>query len=122
MNTKFDEIIVYENVTLAQLFKEVRENSVDKGKKLKKLVDTLSNLITDNSSATLIGPLVAEYMDTAIKNDDQLLKLAAIVQRSAKEEASSEKGIGSLLSDDERADLIKSHKETKIISMDQKVK
>jgi hypothetical protein len=42
----------------------------------------LKPLITSPGEATIMVPLIKEYMELAIKNDDALIKMAGIVQRA----------------------------------------
>ena len=58
----------------------------------------------------MIVPLIKEYMEVSIKNDEQIVKLAAIVQRMLKDANSSEEG-GLSLSEDEKKQLLENAKE-----------
>jgi chromosome segregation ATPase len=70
------------------------------------LIAQLQPLIKNASDATIIVPLIKEYLDVAVKNDDHLVKLTAIVQRyiSTKQTIS---GADGLLSDEEKQQLLK---------------
>ena len=39
-------------------------------------------LISDIGDATLVVPLIKEYMEIGVKNDEQLIKMATIIQRA----------------------------------------
>jgi hypothetical protein len=41
----------------------------------------LQPLIKNIGDATIIVPLIREYLDVSVKNDEHLVKLAAVVQR-----------------------------------------
>ena len=45
------------------------------------LISELKPLVQDIGDATLIVPLIKEYMEIGIRNDEQLIKMATIVQR-----------------------------------------
>jgi dihydrodipicolinate synthase/N-acetylneuraminate lyase len=63
-------------------------------------------LIKTINDATIIVPMIKDYYDVGIKNDEQLVKLASVVQRLvAKGEASGE-GSSMILSEDERKQLM----------------
>ena len=67
------------------------------------LISELKPLVQEIGDATLIVPLIKEYLDISVKNDDQLVKLATIVQRvvgSGGNEDSMD------LSDEEKAQLL----------------
>ncbi len=63
-------------------------------------------MIRNASDATVIVPLIKEYLEVSVKNDDHLVKLTAIAQRfiSIKQTIN---GTDSLLSDDEKDELLK---------------
>jgi tellurite resistance protein len=71
----------------------------------------LQPLIKNASDATIIVPLIKEYLDVAVKNDDHLVKLTAIVQRyiSTKQTIS---GADGLLSDEEKQQLLRVAEQT----------
>jgi hypothetical protein len=70
------------------------------------LISELRTLIKTVNDAVIIVPLIKDYYDVGIKNDEQLVKLAAVVQRLvAKGEASGE-GPAMVLSEDERKQLM----------------
>ena len=70
------------------------------------MIAQLQPLIRNASDATVIVPLIKEYLDVAVKNDDHLVKLTAIVQRfiSTKQTIA---GADGLLSDEEKQQLLK---------------
>ena len=70
------------------------------------LISELRTLIKTVNDAVIIVPLIKDYYDVGIKNDEQLVKLAAVVQRLvAKGEATGE-GTAMILSEDERKQLM----------------
>ena len=62
-------------------------------------------MVKNLQDATVIVPLIKEYMEVAVKNDDQIVKLAAIVQRMMKDANSGDDG-GLGLTEDEKKQLI----------------
>ncbi len=85
---------------------DVYHNSKKKDRQISQLIAQLQPLIRNASDATIIVPLIKEYLDVAVKNDDHLVKLTAIVQRyiSTKQTIA---GADSLLSDEEKMQLIR---------------
>ena len=61
-------------------------------------------LVQDIGDATLLVPLIAKYMDIAVKNDDVLVKLASLVYKSISSESNGESSLG--LSEEERKQLM----------------
>ena len=66
----------------------------------------LVQFIKDGDTAVQIVPMIKEYLEINVKNDDQLVKLAGIVQRliSAESKAGAEDEFG--LSEDEKQQLM----------------
>lgn len=97
---------LFKGTTFADLMSDVYHNSKKKDRQISQLIAQLQPLIRNASDATIIVPLIKEYLDVAVKNDDHLVKLTAIVQRyiSTKQTIA---GADSLLSDDEKMQLIR---------------
>lgn len=81
MDGQFNEIEVFEGKSLSDIFQEIYNNHSKKKDQIKELVHSLTPLITGIGDATLLVPLIKEYMEIGIKNDELLVKLAQIVQR-----------------------------------------
>lgn len=77
----FSEIELFKGKNLSDLFEEIYNNSKDKRVQIKELIASLSPLIEGIGDATLLVPLIKDYLDIGVKNDEQLVKLAQIVQR-----------------------------------------
>jgi hypothetical protein len=101
---KNDEL--FKGTSFADLMSDVYHNSKKKDRQINQLIAQLQPLIKNASDATIIVPLIKEYLDVAVKNDDHLVKLTAIVQRyiSTKQTIS---GADGLLSDEEKQQLLK---------------
>lgn len=101
---KNDEI--FKGTSFADLMSDVYHNSKKKDRQINQLISQLQPLIRNASDATVIVPLIKEYLDVAVKNDDHLVKLTAIVQRfiSTKQTIA---GADGLLSEEEKQQLMK---------------
>jgi hypothetical protein len=88
----------------SDLLKEIYENSKKKETQINALICELKPLINDIGDATLIVPLIKEYMELAIKNDEQLIKMATIAQRAIASGKPEEEGFG--MTEDEKAQLL----------------
>ena len=97
---------LFKNISFADLMSDVYHNSKKMSRQINQLVSQLQPLIKNASDATVIVPLIKEYLDVAVKNDDQLVKLTAIVQRyiSTKQTIAGDDG---LLSAEEKEELLK---------------
>ena len=95
--------ILFDNKSFSDLLKEIHGNQKKKAKQLAQLISELRPLVQSLGDATVIVPLIKEYLEISVKNDDALLKMAAIVQRLSTGTASS--GDGGLLTEEEMAQL-----------------
>lgn len=84
--------IIFKKKSLSDLFGEIYDNSANTRRQLKELISELTRLVETPADAQRLVPLIKEYMELGLKNDDQLVKLATIVQRleSTKGGSSSE--------------------------------
>ena len=95
--------ILFDDVSFSDLLKDIHGNQKKKAKQLASLIAELRPLVQSLGDATVVVPLIKEYMEISVKNDDQLIKMAAIVQRLST--ASASNGDGGLLTEDEMAQL-----------------
>lgn len=95
--------ILFDDKSFSDLLKEIHKNQTKKSKQLASLIAELRPLITSLGDATVVVPLIKEYMEISVKNDDQLIKMAAIVQRLSTGATSS--GDGGLLTEEEMEQL-----------------
>ena len=82
-----DSYEVFEGKTLANVFKDIYTNSEENKKQIEVLMKDLLRFVTDTASAVALVPILKDYLDVAVKNDEQLIKVAAIVQKLASAEA-----------------------------------
>ena len=97
---------VFEGKSLSSLFQDIYTNTEYNRKQLDVLTKELVQYIKDGDTAVQIVPMIKEYLEINVKNDDQLVKMAAIVQRlvSAEARTGSEEEFG--LSEDDKQQLI----------------
>jgi hypothetical protein len=77
----FDQKI-FGNKSFSDLLKNIYDNSREKEKQIKDLISGLKPFVADTQSALMVVPLIKEYLDVSVKNDDSLIKMAGIVQRA----------------------------------------
>jgi hypothetical protein len=73
---------IFGQKTFSDILKNIYDNSKEKEKQIKDLISSLKPLVTDTQSALMVVPLIKEYLDVSVKNDDSLIKMAGIVQRA----------------------------------------
>ena len=95
--------ILFDDKSFSDLLKEIHGNQRKKAKQLAQLISELRPLVQSLGDATVVVPLIKEYMEISVKNDDALLKMAAIVQRLSTGTVNS--GDGGLLTEEEMAQL-----------------
>ena len=103
MTTEYE---LFKGKTLSGLFEDIYNNSSRNKKQLEVLVKEVVGFIKDGDTAIELIPMIKEYLEINVKNDDQLVKMAGIVQRliSAETRVGSEDEFG--LSDDEKQQLL----------------
>lgn len=79
----FDDITLFGNTSLSDLFKQIHKNNKDTDKQINELIDALKPLASSNAgSAVMLMPTVKDLIDVNVKNNDQLIKMAGIAQRA----------------------------------------
>ena len=95
---------VFGKKKFSDILKEIYDNQKKKETQITTLIGELKPLINDLGDATLVVPLIKEYMELGIKNDEQLVKMATIVQRTLASNKSEEEGFG--MTEDEKKQLL----------------
>jgi hypothetical protein len=91
--SNFDDVTIFGNTSLADLFKQIHRNNKDVDKQINELIDTLKPIATSNAgSAVMLMPTVKDLIDVNVKNNEQLIKLAGIAQRAATMNANQDTG------------------------------
>jgi hypothetical protein len=104
----FNTITLFGKKTFADLLKEIHTNSSNKEREIRALIDNLKPFINSAGDAVIIVPLIKDYLDVSVKNDDLLIKMAGIVQRAMNSNQGSDE---LLLSDSDKEMLFQSMNE-----------
>jgi hypothetical protein len=97
--------IIFKEKRFSDLLEEIYDNQKRKEKQISGLISELRPLINDTGDATIVVPLIKEYMEIGVRNDDQLVKVATILQRVFQNQDSGAEGFG--ISDEEREQLLR---------------
>ena len=98
---------IFEGKSLSGLFKDIYDNTEKNKKQLEVLMQEVVGFIKDGDTAVQIIPMLKEYLEINVKNDEQLVKLATIVQRiTAAERRVSDSGDEFGLSEAEKKQLM----------------
>jgi hypothetical protein len=95
---------IFGDKKLKDLFQEIYTNQKKKERQISALIEELKPMVESIGDATLIVPLLKEYLEIGVKNDEQLIKMATIIQRCLNTNSSSDSGF--LISDAEKAQLL----------------
>ena len=95
--------IIFKNKKFSDILSEIYDNQKKKEAQITGLISELKPLISDIGDATLIVPLIKEYMEIGIRNDEQLIKMATIVQRVLNN-STNEDSLG--ITEEEKQELI----------------
>jgi hypothetical protein len=100
--SKLDSV-VFGKKKFSDLLEEIYKNQLKREEQVSALISELKPLIQEIGDATLIVPLIKEYMEIGVKNDEQLIKMATIVQRAIQ----TQKDDGSFgISEEEKSQLL----------------
>jgi hypothetical protein len=102
------DIEIFKGKKFSDLMKDIYSNSSKKDRQINMLIGELRPLIKNIGDATVIVPLIKEYIEVGVKNDEHLVKLAAVVQRlvSTNNRVQSDTGNSWILSEEEKKQLL----------------
>tara|TARA_A100001515_G_scaffold144849_1_gene150339 strand:- start:587 stop:970 length:384 start_codon:yes stop_codon:yes gene_type:complete len=97
---------IFKGKSLSNLFKDIYDNTTRNKEQLEVLMKEVVGFIKDGDTAVQIIPMLKEYLEINVKNDEQLVKIAAIVQRliATESKGGSEEEFG--LSESEKEQLM----------------
>ena len=96
---------IFEGKSFQDLTKDIYKNTTDRRTQIDLLISEIHGFIQTIDDVVMVAPIIKEYMDVAVKNDEHLVKLAGVIQRIlAKSSGGDEESF--LLSDSEKEDLI----------------
>ena len=96
---------IFEGKTFQDLTKDIYENTTKRKVQIDLLISEIHGFITTIDDVVMVAPIIKEYMDTAVKNDEHLVKLAGVLQRIiSKSTGGDEESM--LLSDSEKEELM----------------
>jgi|TARA_R110001592_G_scaffold48525_1_gene152604 hypothetical protein len=96
------DTILFDGKTSSDVFKEIYSNSKKKDKQINALIAELKPLIQNIGDAPVVVPLIKEYLEVGVKNDEHLIKMMAVIQRISNNSLNSS---DSLLTDEELKQL-----------------
>jgi hypothetical protein len=98
-----NDIEIFEGKSLSELLKDIYNNSTKTKNQIDILTEELSKFVKRVSDVPVISPIIKDYLDVSIKNDEQLVKIAQVITRLQSKSSTDESAI---LSDKEKAQLL----------------
>ena len=95
---------IFKGKTFQDLTKDIYENTQKKKTQIDLLISEIHGFIQTIDDVVMVAPIIKEYMDVSIKNDEHLVKLAGVIQRIISKSTGGEESL--LLSESEKEDLI----------------
>jgi len=101
-NTDFE---LFPGKDMSSLFKDIYNNQQTRKKSISGLIAEIRKMIRHVGDWALIGPIIKDLVDTSVRNDESLIKLATIAQRMMNATGASE-GEDGFLTDKEKEQLL----------------
>lgn len=98
---------IYDGKSLADIFTEIHKNTDSKRVQINTFISKMVQLIRTPEDAAVIGPIVQSFIETNVKNDEHLIRVAQIAQRLMVISGKSKDTLDSLLTEDEKQSLLK---------------
>lgn len=99
-----NDAIMFDDKKFSDLLRDIYINNKKKETQINGLIEHLKDLVNNINDASILVPLIKEYLEVSVKNDEHLVKLASIVQRLImSSDRDKEDGV---LSDAERKQLL----------------
>ena len=109
MSTEFE---LFPGKSLSGLFQDIYNNQTSKKVKISELINELKNMVRHAGDMGTVGPIISSLIDSSVKNDEQLVKLAALAQKLVAADKKTE-GQEGFLSAFEKEQLLKDLESTK---------
>lgn len=101
-----NDLEIFSNKKFSDLLKDIYDNSKKKDRQINLLISELKPLIKNTNDASMVVPMIKEYLEVGVKNDEHLVKLAAIVQRIVSN-TSNNSDDGGIITEEEKEQLLK---------------
>ena len=99
------EFELFPGKNLSGLFEDIYNNQINKKKHISEIIHEIRKGIRHAGDLAVLGPVIKDLIDTSVRNDDQLVKLATIAQRIMLANNKSE-GDSGFLTEAEREQLL----------------
>ena len=96
---------IFKGKTFQDLTRDIYENTTNKKKQIDLLISEIHGFIQTIDDVVMVAPIIKEYMEVSVKNDEHLVKLAGVLQRIiSKSQGDNDEAM--LLSEAEKEELM----------------
>lgn len=97
--------VIFEGKTLSDMFSDVYKNTENKRAQINQYVSSMVKLIKTPEDAAVLGPVIKDFLDVNVKNDEHIVRLVQIAQRLVMVNTKSSSN-EELLSEEEKRQLL----------------
>ena len=101
---------IFDDKTFQDLTRDIYDNAMEKKQQIQILIREMNKMIKSIDDIVLLAPIIKEYLEVGVKNDEHLVKLASVLQRIITKSSSNEET--QFLSETEKQDLMESLQNT----------
>ena len=76
------EYVVFDDKTLSDVFKDIYKNTDSKREQINTFITKLVRQIRTPEDAAVISPIIKDFMEVNVKNDEHIVRIAQIAQRA----------------------------------------
>jgi hypothetical protein len=103
------DTVIFDQVQLTDVLRDIYNNALSKRAVINGIIEKMTDLVKSPGDAVMLAPVIREFIDVGVKSDEQLVKIATIVQRIISADAyqrNTEEDPEGFMSEEEKARLI----------------
>lgn len=100
--------VIFEGKTLSDMFSDVYKNTDSKRTQINQFIASMVKLIRTPEDAAMLGPIIKDFLDVNVRNDEHIVRLVQIAQRLVS--VNSKTNDNGMLTEEEKQQLLKNVK------------
>jgi hypothetical protein len=100
--------VIFEGKTLSDMFSDVYKNTESKRTQINQFIASMVKLIRTPEDAAMLGPIIKDFLDVNVRNDEHIVRLVQIAQRLVS--VNSKTNDNGMLTEEEKQQLLKNVK------------
>lgn len=102
-----DDVKAFKDTSLGDILEEAHTRSNEQKELIERLIDQVADLMEDENDAVTLVPLIRDYLEINVQNNEQLVKISQVIQRmyNASIKQSDDGGGGAGFTDEEKDEL-----------------